>query len=400
MAGVEFQEVRLKTICILALALLIAGCGGRKTEELLGSAVVSTPVTEIAGNHSIFIATTRKKSDDPNKVFDGERSATLNYARVNVTVPGIHQTGQIERRSRGKSNDPAKYFMASEVVGYDAQPKFSSALSADIAARGGRVMVFVHGYNTGFDDAVYRLTQIVHDSGYPGTPVLFSWASGAKTTDYVYDKESASAARDQLEVTLRMLAQSGARRIDIVAHSLGTWVTMETLRQLAITGDRDLGGKLGDVVLASPDIDVDVFKSQMRRYGKPDKPFILLLSDDDRALRLSGLIAGCAAARRRLQGRCRPRRLWRDRRRSLQASRESDSFNHTKFADNPELVKMIGQRLREDDGFASDQDSDRPHQPARAMRLAPQYLRLRARAQLTLNWTGPHSAFIEWAQTP
>ena len=74
--------------------------------------------------------------------------------------------------------------------------------------------------------------SIAHDTSYPGTPVLFSWASGARTTDYVYDKESASAARDQLEVTLRLLAQSGARRIDIVAHSMGTWVTMETLRQL------------------------------------------------------------------------------------------------------------------------------------------------------------------------
>jgi len=346
--------VPVKKILTVVLALLVAGCASNQTQELLGSTMVSAPVTEIAGNHSIFIATTRKHSDDPNKVFDGERSATLNYARVNVTVPGIHQTGQIERRSRGKSDDPAKYFMASEVVGYDTQPKFSSALTADIAARGGRVMVFVHGYNTGFDDAVYRVTQIVHDSGYPGTPVLFSWASGARTTDYVYDKESASVARDQLEVTLRMLAQSGARRIDIVAHSLGTWVTMEALRQLAITGDRDLSGKLGDVVLASPDIDVDVFKSQMRRYGKPDKPFILLLSDDDRALRLSGLIAGS-----------RPRvGDYKDAADlaaygvtvvDLSKVKGSDSFNHTKFADNPELVKMIGQRLREDDGFASDQ---------------------------------------------
>ena len=75
----------LKKIFIVALALL-AGCAAGRN-ELLGS-VVATPVTEIAGNHSIFIATTRKKSDDPNKVFDGERSATLNYARVNVTVPG------------------------------------------------------------------------------------------------------------------------------------------------------------------------------------------------------------------------------------------------------------------------------------------------------------------------
>ncbi|RUX35082.1 hypothetical protein EN994_34500, partial [Mesorhizobium sp. M7A.F.Ca.CA.002.09.1.1] len=62
----------LKKIFTVVLALFVAGCAGQQTQELLGSAMVSAPVTEIAGNHSIFIATTRKKSDDPNKVFDGE----------------------------------------------------------------------------------------------------------------------------------------------------------------------------------------------------------------------------------------------------------------------------------------------------------------------------------------
>ena len=344
--------MRLNIFLAAALALLVAGCGGHRTDELLGSALVTASVSQISGNHSIFIATTRKRSDDPNKVFDGQRSATLNFARVNVTVPAVHQTGQIERKSRGKSDDPSKYFMATEVVGYDTAPKFSKALNADIAARGGRVMLFVHGYNTGFDDAVYRLAQIVHDAGYPGTPVLFSWASGASTTSYVYDKESASAARDQLEVTLRMLEQSGARRIDIVAHSMGTWVTMEVLRQMAITGDRDIGGKLGDVVLASPDIDVDVFKSQMRRYGKPDKPFFLLLSGDDRALEVSRIIAG---NKPRLGG-------YKDAADiaslgvtvvDLSQVTAGDSLNHTKFADNPVLVKLLGDKLHEDAGLGT-----------------------------------------------
>lgn len=347
--------MRLKILLVAALALLAAGCVGQRTDELLGSAVVTASVSQISGNHAIFIATTRKRSSDPGKVFDGERSATLNYARVNVTVPSIHRTGQIERKRRGKSDDPSRYFMATEVLGYDTAPQFSQALNTDIAARGGRVMLFVHGYNTGFDDAVYRLTQIAHDAGYPGTPVLFSWASGASTASYVYDKESASVARDQLEVTLRMLRQSGARRIDIVAHSMGTWVTMETLRQMAITGDRDIGGKLGDVVLASPDIDVDVFKSQMRRYGKPDKPFILLLSDDDRALRLSGLIAG---SKPRLGDYKNAADLADYGVTVVDVTRAkgNDSFNHTKFADNPALVKELGQRLRLDDGFASDRE--------------------------------------------
>lgn len=348
-------KVHSRTIIIAIVALFVCGCVGQRSEALLGSAMVTASVTDIAGNHAIFIATTRKPSADPGKVFEGERSPTLNFARVNVTVPNAHKTGRIERKGRGKPDDPAQYFTATAATGYDTGPKFQAALSADAAARGDRVMVFVHGYNTSFDAAVYRLTQIVHDSGYPGTPVLFSWASGGSTTSYVYDKESASAARDQLEVTLRMLAQTGARRIDIVAHSMGTWVTMETLRQLAITGDRDLSGKLGDVVLASPDIDVDVFKSQMRRYGKPDKPFILLLSDDDRALKLSGILAG---SRPRV-GDYRDAADLADYGVSVvdvTSAKGADSFNHTKFADNPALIRQLGQRLRTDDGFASDRE--------------------------------------------
>lgn len=338
---------------IVAAAFLLAGCVGPKTDGLLATASIPVPVNEIAGNHSIFVATTRERADESQRVFDGGRSATLNFARVNVTVPRAHQVGTIELKKRGEPDDPSKFFTATDVVPYEAQPEFSGALSADIAARGGRALIFIHGYNTAFDSAVYRVTQIAHDSGYPGTPVLFSWASGGKTTDYVYDNNSASAARDQLEATIRMVAQSGARRIDIVAHSMGTWVTMESLRQLAITGDRTLGGKLGDVVLASPDIDVDVFKSQMRRYGKPEKPFFLLLSDDDRALRLSRILAG---NKPRVGGYADAAELAEYGVEVIDLSnvKSADRFNHTKFADNPALVKLLGDRLREDDGYASD----------------------------------------------
>lgn len=55
--------------------------------------------------------------------------------------------------------------------------------------------MFIHGYNTQFDDAVYRITQIVQDSGYKGAPVLFTWASAGRALDYVYDTNSATVAR-------------------------------------------------------------------------------------------------------------------------------------------------------------------------------------------------------------
>ncbi len=44
--------------------------------------------------------------------------------------------------------------------------------------------------------------------------------------------------------------------------------------------------------LAAPDIDLDVFKSQMRSFGRPKKPFYIVLSQDDKALWLSKFIAG------------------------------------------------------------------------------------------------------------
>jgi len=152
--------------------------------------------------------------------------------------------------------------------------------------------VFVHGYNTAFDEGVYRLAQIVHDTDFPGVPVLFTWASRGSLLDYVYDRDSATVARDALEQTLRIAADSGARNVVLFAHSMGNWIAVEALRQAKISGNPDLGGKLTDVVLASPDIDVDVFRAQMDRYGKPDKPFIMMVSQDDRALLVSSILAG------------------------------------------------------------------------------------------------------------
>lgn len=335
----------------LLFVLAAAGCANPNAQMLIGTEVVSSTSADIAGEHRIFVATTRQRSSEAREVFDGERALTLSYAVTDVTVPAVHKPGRLERPKTGK-RDPSRFFTAESVAGYDEAAGFENALSREIAARGGRALVFVHGYNTRFDDAVYRMTQIVHDAGYAGAPILFSWASRGSTVDYIYDRDSATVARDGLEQTLRAVRRAGATRIDIIAHSMGNWATLEALRQLAISGDRDIGGRLGDVILASPDVDVDVFKSQMKRYGKPEKPFFVMLSRNDRALNLSGWIAGN-----------RPRlgeyadaddiasygvivvNL-------TDVESGDDRLNHTKFADNPVLVKLLGERLQAGDTFA------------------------------------------------
>lgn len=334
--------MRIRLLIIALAAISVSGCISERKHELLAANPAAPPPAGVAAKHDIFVATTRHKDEDQRVVFSRHRSEMLAFGRVGMTVPKNHEVGRIERAKGGTPGDPAKDFTATDLTIYDSSAAFTTA----VGDRGERVLVFVHGYNTGFDDGIYRLTQIAHDTKYPGVPVLFSWASGARTRDYVYDKDSSTAARDDLEETLVMLSRSRrVKSIDIIAHSMGNWLAMEALRQLAIAGNRDLGGKLGYVVLASPDIDVDIFKKQMARYGKPDRPFVVLLSGDDKALRISGFIAGKQA------------RVGDDANAEelaalgvtvvdLSATESGDKLNHAKFADNPVLVQLLGERLR------------------------------------------------------
>jgi len=350
---------------VLIIACALSACTSQRSRELLTENARPAAATQIAAKHEIFVATTRARSDDRLEVFGGVRAPQTDFASVNITVPAAHKIGQIERR-RGKVGDPAKYFTATDVSVY-SEASFRKELSADIARNDRRAIVFIHGYNTAFDAAIYRMTQIVHDAGFSGTPVLFSWASGGKTVDYVYDNNSATAARDSLEATLRLVAASGARRIDIIAHSMGNWVTMEALRQLAISGDPQLGGKLGDVVLASPDIDVDVFKAQMARYGKPKRPFLIMLSGDDRALRFSARIAG---DRPRVGDYGKAEELAELGVAVVDLSQVTgDRLGHTKFAENPVMIRLIGEGLKREEELPENerQVTDRVDQLTRGL---------------------------------
>ena len=334
-------------LAMLFLLLATSGCATRD-HRLLAETIAPAPAAQLSAVHRIFVATSRSRTQQPGVVFSGERTADAAFAFVDISVPSVHTPGEIERSPSPEVADPARYFAARRVGLYDGDDSFRNALRADIAARGGRALVFVHGYNTSFDEAVYRITQIVHDAGYLGAPILFTWPSSARIIDYIYDNNSATAARDMLEATLRLVAAAGASRIDIVSHSMGAWVTMEALRQLALTGQKELGGTLGDVVLAAPDIDVDVFEAQMRRYGKPVSGFYVLTSEDDRALSLSRMIAGNQP---RVGGYMDTYDLASYGVTVLDVSgvaSDGTGLNHTKFARSPLLVRLLGASLADD----------------------------------------------------
>ena len=124
-------------------------------------------------------------------------------------------------------------------------------------------------------------------------PVLFTWPSGGNLTDYVYDRDSALYSRDGLEAVLQALVNDpSVDSITILAHSMGNYLVMESLRQMSIR-DRGLSPKIRDVMMAAPDIDIDVFRRQIAEIDAGPRPayFTLFVSRDDRALGISSFLA-------------------------------------------------------------------------------------------------------------
>ena len=343
-------------VAVCALMLAVAGCANSR--PVTGALEVSAEPAPGASTHQLLIATTRARDETPATFFSGERQGALDFARIAISVPPVHEPGQIEW-PRDPPGDPERHFVTRDAAYLDDEDRFTQSIRDALAGSASRdVLIFVHGFNTLFAEGVYRFAQIVHDTGFDGVPVLFTWASRGKVIDYVYDRDSATAARDALERTIHLAAKAGAGNVHIMAHSMGNWVTMEALRQARIAGDGDFGGRLGEVILASPDIDVDVFTSQMRRLGSPARPYYMLVSTDDRALKASSVIAG---NRPRVGSYANDREIAElgvvviD----LTEVESPDSLHHGKFADSAEIVQLIGRRLGAGNRLTAVEDRDR-----------------------------------------
>jgi esterase/lipase superfamily enzyme len=180
-------------------------------------------------------------------------------------------------------------------------------------------------------------------------PVVFTWPSRASIFDYNYDKESTNYSRDALEEMLSRLANDkSVGEVTVMAHSMGTWLAVEALRQMAIRHG-EVNPKIRNVILAAPDLDVDVFSRQFASLGTHPPKFTLFVSQDDRALTLSRRISGNVDRLGQIDASAEPYRSALEKAGitvlDLTKLKSGDSLNHGKFAESPEVVRLIGDRL-------------------------------------------------------
>lgn len=339
-AGFSFR-----LIAVVSLVAAFSSCAGRPEGVLIPTAAATVPG---ASTVDVLVATTRKSTEAPGILFSGERGREPSITEIKISIPpdSAREVGQVQWPKKLPAN-PAKEFATLSVT--PLQIGGARNWLHHNLPKSRRVMVFVHGFNNRYEDAVYRFAQIVHDSDTDVAPVLFTWPSRGSIFAYNYDKESTNYSRDALENVLRQLSTDPAvGEVTIMAHSMGSWLTVEALRQMAIRDGR-VAPKIQNIILASPDLDVDVFSRQFAELGPKHPSFTLFVSQDDRALSLSRRISGNIDRLGQVDPTVEPYRTEFEKAGivvlDLTKLKGGDRLNHGKFAESPEVVKLIGNRL-------------------------------------------------------
>lgn len=341
------RQVVIRYLMLALMAGLLAAC--TRPPELVGLDNPIFPAASVTGASRVpvFMATTRAVSEVTGAFYAAERAPDLGFASVQVSIPPNHVPGEIER-ARRLPPDPRREFAILDPVVYGDDRAFVAALNRELGRRppGKRdVLVFVHGYNNSVTDAVLRLAQFVEDSEFEGVAVLFSWASAAQVTRYVYDLNSALIARQEFSDTIRLINASRAGKIDVFAHSMGSLLVVETLVQAEIAGVDIRASKLGNIMLAAPDIDVDLFAAQLEYLPENERNFFVFVSRDDRILGFSRRISGGVSR----VGEADAVALAKLGVTVIDISGvEQGLFDiHSKFGNSPEVVRLIGASLRD-----------------------------------------------------
>jgi esterase/lipase superfamily enzyme len=330
-----------------AVLLMVGACAGRPSGVLLPIASVET----VPGTSRVdmLVATTRKAASDRGVLFSGERGDAVTYTDLAVSIPpdATRQPGSVQW-PKSLPGNPATDFVALRAEPVDSAKV--GAWTGRAVRRGAKrhVLVFVHGFNNKFEDAVFRFAQIVHDSGGEVAPVLFTWPSKGSVLAYGYDRESTNFSRNALETLLRDLAKDpNVGEVTVLAHSMGNWLTLESLRQMAIR-DRRVAPKIRNVILAAPDVDMDLAREAFRDMG-PNRPRLtLMVSGDDQALAVSRLVWGDSVRLGAIDPNVEPYRTELERQNigvlNLSTVKGDDPLNHGKFASG-DVVALLGKRL-------------------------------------------------------
>jgi len=265
----------------------------------------------------VFYGTDRKPSGDPRPaLYYGSERGELRYGYLDVTVPAVHKESALETQPRWTeyvfdAGEARRRYILLDQVTPLAKDRFIQELREHVKqARSKDLFLFVHGFNNTFEDSARRAAQLMYDLDFDGTPLLYSWPSKGNPFAYTADEaavgDSGLVLADFLQT---IITQSGAERVHLLAHSMGSRALIEAVRTyLATLAPEKRTHIFGQIIFTAPDVDRSYFIHAVPPLVAAAERVTLYASDTDYALRVSALVhdgarAGTAGATViRLQG--------------------------------------------------------------------------------------------------
>jgi esterase/lipase superfamily enzyme/uncharacterized protein YegL len=291
----------------LQLAELIAKVGATmrgpfKDRALAQERIYSSeaPVTLEDGSTvvRIFYATDRQQRREKSSFvkYGAARSAgtELRFGDCHIRIPARHKKGRLESPSLLRFEfrpNPDRHIVLLAVQTLEEHEFLQRVIKAVAESPAKEALIFVHGYNVTFEDAVRRTGQIAFDLHFVGAPILYSWPASGHVLDYLSDEASAIWTAPHLERFLCLIAQhSGAQRIHIIAHSMGNRAVCDALKALSHRELKNANVILNHLVLAAPDIDADTFRELAAALKNLSRRITLYASSKDKAIRISQML--------------------------------------------------------------------------------------------------------------
>jgi esterase/lipase superfamily enzyme len=247
----------------------------------------------------IYYATDRARTGnaDPSDFYGGERGA-LELGTATVSIPPRHFPGKIERPKFWLlefREDPAKHVILKSVTPGDADAVFAEMRDQLAGAESDSAFVFVHGFNVPFNEAAQRTAQMAYDMNFQGLPILYSWPSRGSLLSYIADSAVVNLSGRRLTLFLEdVVRKSGARRIHLIAHSMGNRALTDALELYALRHEGEQPA-FDQVLFTAPDLDAGLFAEMAKTMRTTAQRLTLYASNKDWALAVSRQLHGDAA---------------------------------------------------------------------------------------------------------
>ncbi|MEO1187664.1 MAG: alpha/beta hydrolase, partial [Pseudomonadota bacterium] len=247
----------------------------------------------------------------------GESGDQLSLGRADVWLPKLVEQGGSRTRGetphvQGSAPDDAdrlaEYVFLTRITS-NGQETFATTLQDAIDGdRSDSILLFIHGFNVQFDEALVRAAQLSNDLSREnrfnvGVPVLYSWPSAGALSleDYQGDRSRSLSAAPYLEEFLDILTEDvSVSRINIIAHSMGNRVLTQALEDYArdYLERHDRGDELEfRILLVAADVERDIFAAANGVFDNLDANVTIYTSDTDRALHISNIVNSNQAKR-------------------------------------------------------------------------------------------------------